>query len=313
MIRVRALCKRFEAAVALEDVTFDVEPGEVVGLLGPNGAGKTTCLRILTGFMPPDAGEVWIDGLCARGASRAARSRIGYLPEGAPAYPELRVEEFLRYRASLRGTPSSTRRAQIDRVVQACGLAEVRRRVVGQLSRGFRQRLGLANALLGDPPVLVLDEPTVGLDPNQVREVRDLVRTLGESRTLLLSTHVLTEVEAVCSRALILHRGRLVAQGPVEQLRASLARGTTLVAVRGPAARVRGLLEGIAGVARVDVQEEGEVVTCRLEGDLGPVDRERVAAAVLEAGLALQEIRGDRASLEQVFAHLTTDERGGGS
>jgi ABC-2 type transport system ATP-binding protein len=219
MIEVAGLRREFAGAVALDGVSFQVGRGEVVGLLGPNGAGKTTCIRVLTGLLPPTAGRVRIAGLDHLSESLATRRQIGYLPEGAPGYPELRVEEQLRFRAAVRGLRRRARGLELDRVCSLAGLGEeVRHRLVGQLSKGYRQRLALAEALLGDPPLLVLDEPTVGLDPNQIRETRELVRGLGGGHTVLLSTHILPEVAAICTRVLILHRGRLVADQTLESL-----------------------------------------------------------------------------------------------
>ena len=301
MIHVKDLRRSFAGTVALDGVSFDVEPGEVVGLLGPNGAGKTTTMRVLTCFVPADSGTVEVDGLDVGRHSLEVRRRVGYLPEGVPLYPELRVVEHLNFRARLRGLPRARRRAEVDRVVQACGLGDVSKRIVGQLSRGFRQRLGLADALLGDPRVLILDEPTVALDPNQVRQVRRLIRELGGEHTVLLSTHILTEVEAVCSRALIIHQGRLRARQRVG------GAGQLKVRVRGPAAAVRAALKRVEGVASARVQGEadGEVATLLLSGEQSDRTRERVAAAVSEAGWGLLGMEQARESLEQLFTRVT--------
>jgi ABC-2 type transport system ATP-binding protein len=303
MIRLEALTKSFAGTVALDRLTFEVARGEVVGLLGPNGAGKTTCLRVLTCFVPPSSGGAWVDGLDVRRHGREVRQRVGYLPEGAPLYPELRVVEHLRFRAGLRGLRRRDGRRAIEEVVESCGLAEVTRRIVGQLSRGFRQRLGLASALLGDPPILVLDEPTVGLDPNQIREVRGLIRSLGGEHTVLLSTHLLSEVETTCTRAVIINGGRVVAQGPVAQLRSA---SSTVVTVRGPREQVVDLLGNLLGRDRVElVATDNLVHRVRLHGVDAPAERERVAAALVAAGIALQELAAEQRSLEQVFAQLT--------
>ena len=329
MIQVEDLRRTFSGTVALDGISFSVERGEVVGLLGPNGAGKTTCLRILSCFIPPSSGRVEVDGLDVQRHSVAVRRRLGYLPEGVPLYPELRVDEHLRFRARLRGIPRKEQKRAIERVVETCGLADVFRRIVGQLSRGYRQRLGLADALLGDPPLLVLDEPTVGLDPNQIREVRELVRRLGKERTVLLSSHILSEVEAVCDRVLIMHQGSLVAQGPVSEL--DRQAGTLVARVRGPVEQVRRALEELAGVEEVDVTESGseagsdsdsdsdseleleseprwQVARYRIGGEVGPRTQEEVAAVILAAGWGLQELNPARESLEHVFARLTAEE-----
>lgn len=219
MIEVSGLRMELAGRVVLDGVEFQVTRGEIVGLLGPNGAGKTTCLRILTGVLPPSAGVVRIAGHELPAAGPAARRCVGYLPEGAPGYPELRVDEQLRFRAALRGLRRGSARAELDRVCALAGLgAEVRGRLVGHLSKGYRQRLALAEALCGDPPIVILDEPTVGLDPNQIRETRELVQGLGGGHTVLLSTHVLSEVRAICTRVLILHGGKLVADRAVAEL-----------------------------------------------------------------------------------------------
>lgn len=312
MIRLERLRRTYGPAVALDDVSLEVQRGEVMGLLGPNGAGKTTCLRVLTCFLPPTSGGAWIDGLDVRRDSRAIRQRLGYLPENVPLYPELRVAELLRFRGGIRGLSASELRREIDRVVEACGLGEVRRQVVGTLSRGYRQRVGLAAALLGDPPLLVLDEPTVGLDPNQMREVRELIRGLGGGHTVLLSSHLLPEVEAICSRAAIISRGRLVACAPVAELRGD--RSAVLVTVRGPRERAEGCLGEVAEVERVELlAQEGETLRLRLHGprvsEAG--SRERLAGALLAAGLGLQELRQESTSLEEVFVRLTAGEEEG--
>ena len=305
MIQVEDLRRTFSGTVALDGISFSVERGEVVGLLGPNGAGKTTCLRILSCFIPPSSGRVEVDGLDVQRHSVEVRRRVGYLPEGVPLYPELRVHEHLHFRARLRGHNRATRRSEVQRVLETCGLTDVHRRIVGQLSRGYRQRLGIADALLGDPPLLILDEPTVGLDPNQIREVRRLVRRLGRERTVLLSSHILSEVEAVCHRVVIIHQGRLVAQGRVDQLYSGAE--ALELKVRGPLEQVTAALEGLAGVASVesDQHAEKEVATYRISGELGPRVQEELAAMILESGWGLQKLQPTRESLEQIFARLT--------
>jgi len=309
MIRFDRLRKTYAGAVALDEVCFEVNRGEVMGLLGPNGAGKTTCLRVLTCFVPPTSGEVWVDGREVQRHSRAIRQGLGYLPEGVPLYPELRVTEWFRLRAGLRGLSRRHGKREIDRVVDLCSLGSVRRQVIGTLSRGFRQRVGLASALLGDPPLVVLDEPTVGLDPNQIREMRQLIRQLGGEHTVLLSTHVLTEVEAVCSRAAIINHGRLVACGAVEELRSGGA--TILVSLRGGVELARSTLGAVAGVQRVELLEQNEeLCRLRLHGTLDADSCEAVATAALGADMALRELRLESSSLEDVFARVTVEGEG---
>lgn len=209
MIEVEALSKQYGNRLAVNDVSFRVETGEIVGFLGPNGAGKTTTLRMLTGYLAPTAGRIRIDGIDAVGNSIEARKRLGYLPEGVPLYHEMRVHEYLRHRGALKGVPHLAE--AVDRSLALAGVADARNRIIGQLSKGYRQRVGLAEALIADPPILILDEPTSGLDPNQVRQFRELVRSFRGKKTVLLSTHILPEVEAVCDRVLIIREGEKVA------------------------------------------------------------------------------------------------------
>ena len=209
MIQVESLSRRYGSQLAVNDVSFRVEPGEIVGFLGPNGAGKTTTLRMLTGYLAPTSGSIRIDGIDAVGNSIQARERLGYMPEGVPLYREMRVFEYLRHRAALKGVTDVAE--SVDRALELAGVADARRRIIGQLSKGYRQRVGLAEALIADPPLLILDEPTSGLDPNQVRQFRDLIRGFSRKKTVLLSTHILSEVEAVCDRLIVIHQGRKVA------------------------------------------------------------------------------------------------------
>jgi gliding motility-associated transport system ATP-binding protein len=224
VIEARGLSKRYGDLVAVADVSFKVEPGEVVGFLGPNGAGKTTTMRILTGFLPPTDGSAVIDGHDIFTDPLAARRAIGYLPESPPVYPEMSVEGYLGYVAKLKDVPRGQRKAAVDRALERCGLVDVRRRLIGALSKGYRQRVGLAQAIVHDPPVMIFDEPTVGLDPIQIREIRTLIRELasareGRARTVILSTHILPEVEAICRRVIIMHRGRKALDAPIDELR----------------------------------------------------------------------------------------------
>ncbi len=223
MIEASGLSKRYGDLVAVDDVSFSVQPGEVVGFLGPNGAGKTTTMRILTGFLPPTDGRVVIDGHDIFSDPLAARRAIGYLPESPPIYPEMSVEDYLLYVSKLKDVPRRERSNAVDRALERCGLTEVRRRVIGALSKGFRQRVGLAQAIVHDPPVMILDEPTVGLDPIQIREIRTLIGELagvreGKARTVILSTHILPEVEAICQRVIIMHRGKKALDAPLAEL-----------------------------------------------------------------------------------------------
>jgi len=219
MITVENLTKYYGSFPALRGISFTVGEGEIAGFVGLNGAGKTTTMRIICGFLPYEQGSVRVGGYEVRNDSIAARRLIGYLPEGVPLYPEMRVLEFLRYRAALKGLNGAQKREAVERVLESCGLTEVRRRIVGQLSKGYRQRVGVAEALLVDPPYLILDEPTVGLDPMQVRQLRELLKRIGKERTIIMSTHILSEVEVVCDSVIAIHRGRIVARGSMEEVK----------------------------------------------------------------------------------------------
>jgi ABC-2 type transport system ATP-binding protein len=221
VIEVEGLVKRYGDLVAVSDVSFRVERGEVVGFLGPNGAGKTTTMRMLTGFMPPSEGSVKVAGRDMLEEPIAARRAVGYLPESPPLYPEMRVRDYVMYVARIKDVPRAERGQKVERALESCGLAEVRERVIGTLSRGFRQRVGLAQAIVHEPEVLVLDEPTSGLDPVQIREIRRLIRDLAEEerRTVVLSTHILPEVEAICQRVLLISAGRIRVDGPLEEIK----------------------------------------------------------------------------------------------
>lgn len=310
MIEVSGLTRRFGARTAVADVSFHVPTGEIVGFLGPNGAGKTTTLRMLTGYLPPTSGSARVAGFDVETRSMEVRSRIGYLPESVPLYRDLTVAGYLDFVATLKGAPKSGRRAAVDRVVESCGLGEVVRRPIGTLSRGFRQRVGLAQALVNDPEVLFLDEPTVGLDPRQIVEIRDLIRSLAGRRTVILSTHILPEVSLLCRRVLIIHRGRLISDGPAEALRARAAgAGHIELDVRADEARLNAVLSGVPGVERVEVLERREDgLRARITPRAGIDPREAIAAAIAGAGLGLRSMSVATASLEDVFLELVTRE-----
>ena len=292
--------KSFGAVAALEGVSFEARPGEVLGFLGPNGAGKTTTMRILTGFLEATCGKVEVCGIDLAVDSKAARARIGYLPESVPLYGEMRVAEYLAYRAALKGVPRRERRARCEEACAQVGIRDVERRIIGQLSKGYRQRVGLADALLHRPEVLILDEPTDGLDPNQRREVLKLVAELGKERTVVLSTHILPEVEQVCGRVVILDRGRVIAEGkPAELARSELVLRVT---ARGLAAELEAAVKAIDGVTSVRGETAGDdfVLTVECARDV----REAIARAVVQAG-QLRELRPASLGLEEVFARLT--------
>jgi ABC-2 type transport system ATP-binding protein len=288
-------------------VSFRVEEGEVLGFLGPNGAGKTTTMRILTGFLPGDSGTVRVLGHDVRSEGLAVRQVTGYLPEGVPLYPEIRVVEYLRFRARLKGVARRERRSMIARALEQAGVADLQRRVIGTLSRGYRQRVGLADALLARPRVLILDEPTVGLDPEQVRQFRQVLGDVGKDRTVVLSTHILSEVEIVCSSVVIIQGGRVIARDTAANLRrAASAAQRIVVEVSGPQAAVEKALAADRRVERVAVEEApGDGYRrYRLDVVSGEDLRESIYRAVRDGGWLLRELRREELPLEDVFVSL---------
>jgi len=310
MIEVTGLTRRFGARDAVVDVSFRVGVGEIVGFLGPNGAGKTTTLRMLTGYLPPTSGSARVAGFDVESHSLEVRSRIGYLPESVPLYRDLTVAAYLDFVATLKGVPRAERRRRADGVCEACGLGEVFGRRIGTLSRGYRQRVGLAQALVNDPEVLFLDEPTVGLDPRQIVEIRELIRGLAGRRTVILSTHILPEVSLLCRRVLIIHRGRLISDGPPDELRSRAAgSGQVDLEVRAERPALDAALHGLAGVESYEVRSDGDgILRVRVSPRAGSDPREEIAAALARAGLGLRSISLTAASLEDVFVQLVTRE-----
>jgi ABC-2 type transport system ATP-binding protein len=311
MISVRGVSKSFGRVKAVDAVGFEVGRGEVVGLLGANGAGKTTTIRMITGFLPPDQGAVRVNGHDTFAESASARRSLGYLPEAAPAYGEMGVEGYLDYRGRLFGLARRERRAAIERALGLCELSGVRKRRIGQLSRGFRQRVGLAAAILHDPPVLVLDEPTSALDPRQIRHTRSLVRDLAQHKTVLVSSHILPEVEQTCDRVVIMVRGRVKADARPGDLVASKGgAGPYFVEVRA-ATPAADLLRRVPGVERVQASradasgwEAATVTPMPGAGDL----REAIARTAAASGAVIRELRRQNAGLEQVFLRLMEED-----
>jgi len=308
MIQVEKLTKHFGPVRAVDGIDFHVGEGEVVGFLGPNGAGKSTTIRMLTCYLPPTSGRARVAGFDIYKDSMEVRSRVGYLPETVPLYPEMRVREFLRFRAALKGVrPRRERNRRVEEVMDLCGVREVSRKLVGHVSRGYRQRVGLAEALVADPPILILDEPTSGLDPNQRRKVKDLVRRLGRERTVLFSSHILAEVEQVCTRVIIIHQGRIVGQGTREELIRRLAGGRRLrVQADGPAGELLAFVGALPGCSAPEiVGSEGGFtrVEALLEGEEDP--RVRIFLWARERGRLLKEIALVEPTLEEIFARLT--------
>lgn len=304
MIQAHQLTKSFGPVWALRGVSFAVSRGEVAGFLGPNGAGKTTTMRILTGFFPPTSGTAQVAGYDVVDQSMEVRRRIGYFLERTPLYPEMRVEEFLHFAAEVKGVPRGRRRGRVQEVMERCGLVEVRRKIIAQLSKGYRQRVGLAQALVNDPEVLVLDEPTIGLDPEQVVEVRQFIRGLGGERTVLLSTHILSEVSVTCNKVIIIDRGRVLAVDTPENLTAALQRSTLLrVRLDGPPAEVEEALRRMSGVRRVAEEDGAFLVEAPREVDLA---REVFQLAV-QRGWVVRELAPRGLTLEEAFLKLVAE------
>jgi ABC-2 type transport system ATP-binding protein len=310
-----ALRRRSGAVVAVQNVSFEVAPGQVVGLLGANGAGKTTTIRMITGFLPPDSGRILVAGHDTLGESEEARRAIGYLPEASPAYWEMATADYLDFRARLYSLPRRLRRAAVDSALDRCELQEVRHRRIGHLSRGFRQRVGLAAAIVHNPPVLVLDEPTSALDPRQIRQIRTLIRELAQERAVLVSSHILPEVEQTCDRVIIMARGQVrVDARPGELLDALRDTAPYIVEARSPAGSeaARAALAAVNGVVRIEATEGPQNwITWRLSAAPGAPDlREAIAAAAVDSGFIIRELRRELPTLERIFLEMIEADEG---
>jgi ABC-2 type transport system ATP-binding protein len=314
MIKVQGLTKRYARHVAVNDISFEVGKGQIVGFLGPNGAGKTTTMRVLTCFLPPTSGTAEVAGFDVLEQPLEVKKRIGYLPETPPLYPEMEVEEYLTFVGRLKGIPSKEIKARVSDVCGRCAVADVRKKLIGKLSKGYRQRVGLAQAIIHNPEVLVLDEPTSGLDPKQIIETRELIRSLAGEHTIILSTHILPEVEQLCERVIIISQGKLVAIDSVENLTSRL-RGAEAVALEvevGPGASasdVHQRLEKVAGVSRVVPKETRDGrASFEVESLQGQSVRAELARAIVNSGWNLSELRPIGLSLEDIFLELTSSE-----
>ncbi len=306
MIRVQNLEKYYGDTLAVDNLTFEVPEGEIVGFLGPNGAGKSTTMKILTGFVAATSGDAEVAGHDVFSDSIGARRATGYLPENVPLYPEMRVGEYLRFRARLKEVPRRSVPVRVSEAMDRVEIAPVAKRLIGQLSKGYRQRVGIAAALLHRPKVLILDEPTVGLDPTQIRATRHFIHELGGEHTILLSSHVLPEVEAICERVMILHRGRVVAMDtPTRLMRDVQGGGAVRAEVRGDAVRLRKAVAALDVVADVDVTERDGVATLEIKGREPHDIREPVSRAIVEAGGVIREFRTHHVTLEDVFVRIT--------
>jgi ABC-2 type transport system ATP-binding protein len=308
MIEVRNLTKRYGPVAAVDDITFDVKEGEVVGFLGPNGAGKSTTIRILTCYHPATSGSANVAGYDVFRESMKVREQIGYLPESAPLYPEMRVREYLHFRGKLHGMSRPERNKAIDRVSELCWLSEFVNRPIGHLSKGMRQRTGLADVLLHNPKVLILDEPTVGLDPTQIREAQKLISDLGQQHTILFSSHILPQVEAVCTRTIIIAKGKIVAEGTPAELREHIGADSRLIGeIKGPTEEVISGVKSINGVSHVsaDTNMSGGWNRLYINCQNGRDVREDIHRLTIDKNWPLREMRREVGSLEEFFIRIT--------
>ena len=307
MIKVEQLTKYYGQVKAVDSIDFEVAKGEIVGFLGPNGAGKSTTMKILAGFLPATSGHAEVAGRNVFSESLRAREHIGYLPENVPLYPDMRVHEYLRYRAALKGVPGRRMNERIGDVLDLCGLGDVEQKIIGRLSKGYRQRVGLADAMVHEPDLLILDEPTIGLDPNQIRLVRDLIRNLKRHHTILLSTHILSEVEMLCSRVIIINKGRIEALDSPQNLRARLGvAGQIFLEARVSDAKSAAAgIRRIAGVDSVSARADGAWTIFTVQPAPGADPREALYGHAVTEKWPLRELSRSAASLEQVFAEVT--------
>jgi len=308
MIQVENLTKRYAGGEAVRGISFSVEKGEVVGFLGPNGAGKSTTMRMLTGYLPATDGKIEIAGAKLPGESLLVRQRIGYMPENVPLYPEMRVEEFLEYRGRLKRVPGREISHRLDLVLDQCGLTDVRGKIIGALSKGYRQRVGLADALIHNPVLLILDEPTAGLDPHQIRSFRELIKELGKDRTILLSTHILSEVEMVCRRAIIINRGKIEASDTLANLEKRVQAGALQIEVKADPAEAKEKLLQLPDVAVVnELAKAGDWAFFEVTASPGKDIRAEVDTLIKKENWPLREFRREKARLEDVFVELTQE------
>jgi ABC-2 type transport system ATP-binding protein len=309
MIKVKNLTKYYGSHLAVDDVSFEIEKGQIVGFLGPNGAGKTTTIRILTCFMPATSGQASIAGLDVFSESLDVRRKIGYLPEAVPLYMEMRVTEYLTFRGKLRGMDRSTLKQRIGTVLESCWLDNVAKRPINQLSKGYRQRLGLADALLHDPDVLIMDEPTVGLDPTQIRATRELIKELGKRHTILISSHILPEVEAICDRTIIIAGGQIVASGSPDELRQRIREESRLIVeLKGPAGEIEASIKKLPTVGSMEVlSSNGTTRFAVISAGKGD-PRDAISELANQNNWLVREMRQEVASLEDFFVRVVAEQ-----
>lgn len=307
MIEVKSLTKYYGTIAAIQDVSFEVEKGEIIGFLGPNGAGKSTTMRILTGFTPATSGTARVAGFYVEDNPVEVKRRLGYMPESVPLYQEMVVESFLSYVAEVKGVPRAQRKREVGRVMERCGLQDMGKRITRNLSKGYRQRVGLAQALIGNPPVLILDEPTVGLDPKQIIEIRQMIKGLAEEHTVLLSTHILPEVSMICERVIIINRGRIVRQDTMRNLTGATDHVTFEVEAGGVTETVLATLRGVEGVSKAERTGAGRYA---VESGEGENIREGIVKALVAEDCHLTGIQRQSRTLEDVFVSVVAADQG---
>jgi ABC-2 type transport system ATP-binding protein len=310
VIEVQHLTKRYGPVTAVDDVSFRVERGEILGFLGPNGAGKTTTMRVLTGYMPATGGKAIVAGYDVFEQPIEAKRRTGYLPETPPLYPDMTVREYLAFVSKIKGIPRNERKARVDEIMRKTSISDVASRHCGKLSKGYRQRVGLAQALMHNPDVLILDEPTAGLDPKQIIETRELIKSLAGNHTIILSTHILPEVSQTCQRVVIINRGKVVAVDTPDNLTSRLRGSETMyLQVDAAGADAATVLQYVPGVTRIAIADtKGSAVGYEVDSEAGQDVRRELAAAVVGRGWGLLEMRPMRLSLEEIFLHVTTED-----
>jgi len=309
MIKVKNLTKRYVNMNAVDDISFHVKENEIVGLLGPNGAGKTTTMRILTCFMPATAGSATVAGYDVFTDSLNVRQQIGYLPENVPLYLDMRAYEYLMFRAKLKNIPRRERRKKIEYCLEMTGITDVQKQIIGTLSKGYKQRVGLADTLIHDPKILILDEPTIGLDPNQIRQIRGVIKGLGQKHTVLLSTHILPEVEMVCDRVMIINKGKIVAMDTPSNLMKQLKTGSNLVLeIKGDGEKIKNSLSGIDTVESVTYRNKDDANEFYINGNGEKDIREDVFNCIVKDNYILREMKKQTITLEEIFHQVTTKE-----
>ena len=312
MIKVKNLTKRYVNMNAVDDISFHVKENEIVGLLGPNGAGKTTTMRILTCFMPATAGSATVAGYDVFTDSLNVRQQIGYLPENVPLYLDMRAYEYLMFRAKLKNIPRRERRKKIEYCLEMTGITDVQKQIIGTLSKGYKQRVGLADTLIHDPKILILDEPTIGLDPNQIRQIRGVIKGLGQKHTVLLSTHILPEVEMVCDRIMIINKGKIVAMDTPSSLMKQLKTGSNLVLeIRGDGEKIKNSLSKVDAVQSVTYKKKDDANEFYVDGTGDKDIREDIFNCIVRDNYTLREMKKQTISLEEIFHQITTKETEG--